>query len=257
MTCPATSRAARSGAGLPTSRPSPRTSTRSRAAAPRRRGPTGSWWTGCAAQGGQATPYHLESSSFDVRRWDGITVDAIKSTAAGACVHGRAPALHDRLLGRARRSRRRSGRSTIPDSYDSPIRFINEERQAFRTRRRRPRRQAGVVLLPLLVPPVGRRRPAEIAYLTIVRRDGSRSGCGPASAPGPPSTPRGPCATARPLSWRPGTCGTPSETSTARPPARSTAVAAASAADEEPRFGLLGAGTISESRQGSKTLSAE
>jgi hypothetical protein len=130
---------------------------------------------GLRRQGGSATPYRLESSSFDVRRWDGITVDALKVDRSGRVVFTVGPRRSLTVSSGGPEIQATIGPIDYPDSYDSPIPFIKEERQAFRD----PAAPASATKLEWFCfrcsfrPWADAGRP-EIAYLTIVRRDGSR-----------------------------------------------------------------------------------
>ena len=130
---------------------------------------------GLRRQGGAATPYHLESSSFDVRRWDGITVDAMKVDRSGRVMFTVGPRRSLTVSSGGPAIQATIGPIDYPDSYDSPIPFIKEERQAFRD----PAAPTSATKLEWFCfrcsfrPWADAGRP-EIAYLTIVRRDGSR-----------------------------------------------------------------------------------
>ena len=176
-TCRATCRAGRNGTGRPTSRRSRRTSTPTRATAPRRRGPTASSSTASAARAEARLPTTSSRATFEVRRWDGITVDAIKVDRNGRVVFTVGPRhSHDRFLRRAADRRPTIGPIDYPDSYDSPIPFIKEERAAFSD----PAAPTSATKLEWYCfrcsfrPWADTGRP-EIAYLTFVRRDGSRT----------------------------------------------------------------------------------
>ena len=108
-----------------------------------------------------------------------------------------------------------------PDSYASPSRFINSGRQAFRDPAAPGSAdEARVVLLPLLVPALGRRGPAAGRLRDDRPHATARaSGSARSRARRAPSPPSAPSAQARPHSWRRGTCETPSGTSTAPIPA--------------------------------------
>ena len=82
-TCRATSRAATSGIGRPTSRPSPPTSTRSRACAPPRRAPTASWSTAGAARAAARSRTTSSRSRSGWTRGTGITVEDLRAERAG------------------------------------------------------------------------------------------------------------------------------------------------------------------------------
>ena len=130
---------------------------------------------GLRREGGSAVPYHLESAPFDVRPWDGITVDAMKVDRNGRVVFTVGPRRSITVSSGGPAIDATIGPIDYPDSYDSPIPFIKEERQAFRD----PAAPTSATKLEWFCfrcsfrPWADTGRP-EIAYLTIVRRDGSR-----------------------------------------------------------------------------------
>jgi hypothetical protein len=91
--------------------------------------------------GGAAVPYHLESKQFQVQPWSGITVDDIRREDDGTVsfklgprsqytVGG--PQSDVAVEGAGQPIAAEIGPIDYPDSYDSPIRFIRDERTAFR-----------------------------------------------------------------------------------------------------------------------------
>ena len=130
---------------------------------------------GLRRQGGSAVPYHLQSDNFEVRRWDGITVPAIKVERNGRVAFTVGPRRSLTVSSGGPPIDATIGPIDYPDSYASPIAFIKQERQAFRD----PAAPTSANKLEWFCfrcsfrPWADAGRP-EIAYLTIVRRDGSR-----------------------------------------------------------------------------------
>ena len=87
---------------------------------------------GLRRQGRQPVPYHLESRSFGVRAWDGITVEGIDLDAGGHVVFKAGPRHTTTLSSGGPTIQAEIGPIDYPDSYASPIRFINAGREAFR-----------------------------------------------------------------------------------------------------------------------------
>jgi hypothetical protein len=129
---------------------------------------------GLRREGRRAVPYHLESRTFDVHAWDGITVEGIDVDAGGHVVFDVGPRRTLTVSSGGPTIQAEIGPIDYPDSYASPIRFINAGRQAFRD----PAAPDSAAKLEWYClrcsfrpwADVGR---AETAYVTIVRPDGS------------------------------------------------------------------------------------
>jgi hypothetical protein len=129
---------------------------------------------GLRREGRRAVPYHLESRTFDVRAWDGITVEGLDVDAGGRVVFEVGPRRTLTVSGGGPTIQAEIGPIDYPDSYSSPIRFINSGRQAFRD----PAAPTSAAKLEWYCfrcsfrpwADVGR---AETAYVTIIRPDGS------------------------------------------------------------------------------------
>ena len=130
---------------------------------------------GMRREGGRAVPYHLESRVFRVEPWDGITVDAIRVNRAGRVEFTVGPRRTLTVSSGGPPIQATLGPIDYPDSYASPARFIDEERQAFRD----PDAPTSANRLEWFCfrcsfrPWADTGRP-EVAYITIERRDGSR-----------------------------------------------------------------------------------
>ena len=130
---------------------------------------------GLRRQGRQAVPYHLESRTFTVRAWDGITVEGLDLDPSGRVVFDVGPRRTLTVSGGGPTIEAELGPIDYPDSYSSPIRFIDSGRQAFRD----PAAPGSAAKLEWYCfrcsfrpwADVGR---PETAYVTIVRPDGSR-----------------------------------------------------------------------------------
>jgi hypothetical protein len=96
---------------------------------------------GSHRDGGAPVPYHLESREFEVRPWSGITIDDVRREEDGTVsfrlgprstytVGG--PQSDVAVEGAGQPIEAEIGPIDYPDSYDSPIRFIRDERTAFR-----------------------------------------------------------------------------------------------------------------------------
>jgi hypothetical protein len=130
---------------------------------------------GMRRAGRQAVPYHLESDTFEVRPWDGITVDGIKIDHSGRIVFAIGPTHTYTVSSGGPTVQAEIGPIDYPDSYASPIPFIKNERAAFRD----PAAPDAATKLEWYCfrcsfrPWADSGRP-EVAYLTIVRRNGTR-----------------------------------------------------------------------------------
>jgi hypothetical protein len=92
-------------------------------------------------EGGEAVPYHLESETFEVRPWSGITAENLRLEAdrtlsfevgprSTYTVGG--PNSDVETEGAGPEIQAEVGPVDYPDTYDSPARFIRYERTAFR-----------------------------------------------------------------------------------------------------------------------------
>ena len=130
---------------------------------------------GLRRTGRQIVPYHLESRTFEVRPWDGITVEGIGVDAAGHVKFTVGPRRTLTVSSGGPTIQAEIGPIDYPDSYASPSRFIKNERQAFRD----PAAPASADKLEWYCfrcsfrPWADTGRPAA-AYVTIVHSDGSR-----------------------------------------------------------------------------------
>ena len=129
---------------------------------------------GMRREGRAMVPYHLESNMFDVRAWDGITVDG-DLDSAGRARFTVGPRRNLTVAAGGPTIQAEIGPIDYPDSYASPIRFIANERQAFRD----PAAPGSADKLEWYCfrcsfrPWADTGRPA-VGYVTIVRADGSR-----------------------------------------------------------------------------------
>jgi hypothetical protein len=91
--------------------------------------------------GGQAVPYHVESDPFEVKPWSGITVEGFRLETDGTMsftvgprstytVGG--PASEVDVVGGGPELEAEIGPIDYPDSYESPARFIQNRRTAYR-----------------------------------------------------------------------------------------------------------------------------
>jgi hypothetical protein len=96
---------------------------------------------GTHRSGGTPVPYHLDSSEFQVRPWSGITVDDLRREDDGTVSFALGPRStytvggpqsDVAVEGSGQPIEAEIGPIDYPDSYDSPIRFIRDERTAFR-----------------------------------------------------------------------------------------------------------------------------
>jgi Neutral/alkaline non-lysosomal ceramidase, N-terminal len=129
---------------------------------------------GMRREGGRAVPYRLRSQAFEVRRWDGITVDTIAADATGRVTFAVGPRRTLTLSSGGPPVEAVIGPIDYPDSYSSPARFIEDTRQAFRD----PAAPADPAKLEWYCfrcsfRPWADTGVPEVAYVTIVRRDGS------------------------------------------------------------------------------------
>jgi hypothetical protein len=129
---------------------------------------------GVRRAGREPVPYHLESDTFQVLPWDGITVDAIKVDRNGRVVFTVGPRRTLTVSSGGPAIQAEIGPIDYPDSYSSPARFIAEGRQAFRD----PAAPTAAAQLEWYCFRCSFRPWAdvghpEVAYVTIVRRDGS------------------------------------------------------------------------------------
>jgi hypothetical protein len=126
-------------------------------------------------QGRQVVPYHLESATFQVRPWDGITVEGLDVDGGGRVTFRVGPRRTLTVSSGGPAIQAEIGPIDYPDSYSSPIRFIDSGRQAFRD----PAAPADASKLEWYCfrcsfrPWADVGRPQE-AYVTVVRPDGSR-----------------------------------------------------------------------------------
>jgi hypothetical protein len=77
--------------------------------------------------GGARRPYHLESSTFEVKPWSGITVSDVRRDPGGRISFKVGPQHTYTVGGTAAEI----GPIDYPDSYSSPARFIKNERTAY------------------------------------------------------------------------------------------------------------------------------
>ena len=125
-------------------------------------------------EGRRTVPYHVESRTFEVRAWDGITVDGIDVDASGRVVFTVGPRRTLTVSSGGPSIQAEIGPIDYPDSYASPSRFIDAGRQAFRD----PAAPTSATKLEWYCfrcsfrPWADTGRP-EVAYVTIVRTDGS------------------------------------------------------------------------------------
>jgi hypothetical protein len=124
--------------------------------------------------GGTPVPYHVESESFRVDPWDGLTIRDLKVEPAGRIGF---------TVGPRHRLTVNTGGPTIqadigpidyPDSYSSPARFINSSREAFRDpdAPADPKRIEWYCFRCSFRPWADAGQP-ERAWLTVVRSDGA------------------------------------------------------------------------------------
>jgi hypothetical protein len=129
---------------------------------------------GLRREGRRPVPYHLESSPFAVRRWDGITVDVIRTDRSQRVSVKLGPRRNITVTSGGPTVQAEVGPIDYPDSYASPIPFVREQRTPYRdpaapsdptkiewfcfTCSFRPWADAG---------------DAEVVFVTFVRRDGS------------------------------------------------------------------------------------
>ena len=130
---------------------------------------------GMRRNGGRAVPYHLESRNFTVGAWDGITVEDLEVNGSGKATFKVGPRRTLTVSGGGPTIEAEIGPIDYPDSYSSPIRFIKNQRQAFRD----PADPGSAAKLEWYCFPCSFRPWADVgrpqaAYVTIVRTDGSR-----------------------------------------------------------------------------------
>ena len=130
---------------------------------------------GLRRQGRQSVPYHLESRSFDVRAWDGITVEGINVDAGGHVMFKAGPRHTVTVSSGGPTIQAEIGPIDYPDSYASPIPFINAGREAVRD----PAAPGSADKLEWYCYRCSFRPWADVgrpdtAYVTIIRPDGSR-----------------------------------------------------------------------------------
>jgi hypothetical protein len=85
-------------------------------------------------QGGERVPYHLESTEFAVRPWDGITVEDLRREPNGTVSFAVGPRRTLAVTSGGPPISAQIGPVDYPDSYDDPEkpRFIREQRTAYR-----------------------------------------------------------------------------------------------------------------------------
>ena len=114
-------------------------------------------------EAGGVAPYRLRSKSFRVRRWDGVEITSASATGSGRVRVNVGP---KRTIGvpkaqksGGKRIASRIGPIDYPDSYSSPVKFVNDKRSVTRDVKRPD--DAGLFerfSLCLQLPPVGRHR---------------------------------------------------------------------------------------------------
>ena len=130
---------------------------------------------GLRREGRRAVPYHLESRTFDVRAWDGITVEGIHVDTGGHVVFDAGPRRTLTVSSGGPTIQAEIGPIDYPDSYASPIPFIDAGRQAFRD----PAAPDSATKLEWYCfrcsfrPWADTGRP-DVSYVTMVRPDGSQ-----------------------------------------------------------------------------------
>ncbi len=87
---------------------------------------------GMARRGGAPRPYHLASREFQVRTWSGITVEDFRRDEGGGMSFRVGPRSTYPVRGGGPDLEATIGPVDYPDSYDSPIPFIRDERTAVR-----------------------------------------------------------------------------------------------------------------------------
>ena len=83
-------------------------------------------------EGRGPVPYRIESRPFEVRPWDGITVEELRLERAGRISFTSGPRRKLTVSGGGPTIQAEIGPIDYPDSYTSPARFIDASRQAFR-----------------------------------------------------------------------------------------------------------------------------
>ncbi len=126
-------------------------------------------------QGGQPVPYHLESEPFRVAPWDGITVEDLRAERAGRISFTVGPRRKLTVSSGGPSIQAEIGPIDYPDSYASPVRFINNARQAFRdpAAPSDPARLEWYCFACSFRPWADTGRP-DRAWLTVVRADGTQ-----------------------------------------------------------------------------------
>jgi len=125
-------------------------------------------------QGRTVVPYHVESQSFRVGVWDGITVEDLRLERAGRISFTVGPRHKITVSSGGPTVQAEIGPIDYPDSYASPARFINPGREAFRdpAAPADPARIEWYCLRCSFRPWADTGRP-ERAWLTVVRADGT------------------------------------------------------------------------------------
>jgi len=126
-------------------------------------------------QGGRPVPYHLESEPFRVAPWDGITVEDLRAERAGRISFTVGPRRKLTVSSGGPPIQAEVGPIDYPDSYASPIRFIDDARQAFRdpAAPSDPARLEWYCFACSFRPWADTGRP-DRAWLTVVRADGTQ-----------------------------------------------------------------------------------
>jgi Neutral/alkaline non-lysosomal ceramidase, N-terminal len=87
---------------------------------------------GARREGRRAVPYHLESQTFRVAPWDGITVEDLRAERAGKISFTVGPRRKITVTSGGPTVQAEIGPIDYPDSYSSPSPFIESSRQVFR-----------------------------------------------------------------------------------------------------------------------------
>jgi hypothetical protein len=126
-------------------------------------------------KGGARAPYHLESDSFRVKPWDGITIESARLGNDGSPYFKIGPRRSVTVSGGGPTIDAELGPIDYPDSYSSPARFIRNQRTAYRD----PSDTADPRLIEWFCftctfRPWADTGDAEAVHVTLVLRDGTR-----------------------------------------------------------------------------------
>jgi hypothetical protein len=125
--------------------------------------------------GGRVVPYQLESDSFEVAAWHGITVEDLRVEPGGQIGFTVGPRRTVTVSAGGPSIQAEIGPIDYPDSYSSPARFINSGRQAFRdpAAPADPSKLEWYCFRCSFRPWADTGRPQR-AWLTVVRSDGTK-----------------------------------------------------------------------------------